>query len=297
MPADASARPDSAYGPNPPRRTLGDASLGDHDALGDFCRRLSGQSATMVRTAAEDAAEGTCELSDALGLSIGTTNLVAARPGGPPVSRRSVLTLWGNRPAGGRRPVAEPRTHQPQPDRSRAWCCAASSSGSATRFRSSPPTDPPHRGEDLLPPGAGSDGPRRRQRRAADDRRRRRARVLGSGRPSARLRGALRSKPDAVSRRRAAAASSPTPPPHWPPCRPIPACPTRGVVALCDFGGSGTSITPGRRRRQPAARSARPAFRGVLRRPDRPGSAQPRAGRHPRPPGTTTRPAPRRSGR
>lgn len=38
-------------------------------------------------------------MSDALGLSIGTTNLVAARRGRPPVSRRSVLTLWDNRPA------------------------------------------------------------------------------------------------------------------------------------------------------------------------------------------------------
>ena len=37
-------------------------------------------------------------MSDALGLSIGTTNLVAARPGLQPVSRRSVLTLWGDRP-------------------------------------------------------------------------------------------------------------------------------------------------------------------------------------------------------
>lgn len=35
----------------------------------------------------------------ALGLSIGTTNLVATRSGQPPVTRRSVLTLWANRPA------------------------------------------------------------------------------------------------------------------------------------------------------------------------------------------------------
>ncbi|WP_460009916.1 hypothetical protein, partial [Mycobacterium avium] len=31
---------------------------------------------------------------DPLGLSIGTTNLVAARNGSPPVSRRCVLTLY-----------------------------------------------------------------------------------------------------------------------------------------------------------------------------------------------------------
>ncbi|MGI9125717.1 MAG: Hsp70 family protein, partial [Mycobacterium sp.] len=37
-------------------------------------------------------------MSDLLGLSIGTTNLVAACPGRQPVTRRSVLTLWDNRP-------------------------------------------------------------------------------------------------------------------------------------------------------------------------------------------------------
>ena len=35
----------------------------------------------------------------ALGVAIGTTNLVATRSGQPPISRRSVLTLWDNRPA------------------------------------------------------------------------------------------------------------------------------------------------------------------------------------------------------
>ena len=34
-------------------------------------------------------------MSDPLGLSIGTTNLVAARVGNPPVTRRSMLTLAG----------------------------------------------------------------------------------------------------------------------------------------------------------------------------------------------------------
>ncbi|CAN5135582.1 hypothetical protein BH09ACT8_BH09ACT8_07740 [soil metagenome] len=38
-------------------------------------------------------------VTDPLGLSIGTTNLVAARVGYPPVTRRSVLTLYGHRPA------------------------------------------------------------------------------------------------------------------------------------------------------------------------------------------------------
>ena len=38
-------------------------------------------------------------VTDPLGLSIGTTNLVAARVGYPPVTRRSVLTLYRHRPA------------------------------------------------------------------------------------------------------------------------------------------------------------------------------------------------------
>src|SRR6202165_4551123 len=38
-----------------------------------------------------------CEMSDSLGLSIGMTNLVAARVGRPPVMRRSVLTLFSGR--------------------------------------------------------------------------------------------------------------------------------------------------------------------------------------------------------
>ena len=36
-------------------------------------------------------------MTDPFGLSIGTTNLVAARVGAPPVTRRSVLTLYGHR--------------------------------------------------------------------------------------------------------------------------------------------------------------------------------------------------------
>jgi len=39
-----------------------------------------------------------CSVSDPVGLSIGTTNLVAARAGTQPVTRRSVLTLYGYRP-------------------------------------------------------------------------------------------------------------------------------------------------------------------------------------------------------
>ncbi|MGC1735939.1 hypothetical protein, partial [Mycobacterium sp.] len=34
---------------------------------------------------------------DPLGLSIGTTNLVAVRSGNPPVSRRAILTIFPDR--------------------------------------------------------------------------------------------------------------------------------------------------------------------------------------------------------
>src|SRR6195952_1378461 len=39
-----------------------------------------------------------CLMSDSLGLSIGMTNLVAARTGRAPLTRRSVLTLFEHRP-------------------------------------------------------------------------------------------------------------------------------------------------------------------------------------------------------
>ncbi len=44
-----------------------------------------------------------------MGLSIGTTNLVAARVGAPPVSRRSILTLYGQRPPEVGLPSENPR--------------------------------------------------------------------------------------------------------------------------------------------------------------------------------------------
>ena len=39
-----------------------------------------------------------CSVADPVGLSIGTTNLVAARVGTQPVTRRSALTLYDQRP-------------------------------------------------------------------------------------------------------------------------------------------------------------------------------------------------------
>ena len=53
-------------------------------------------------------------MTDPVGLSIGTTNLVAARVGTQPVTRRSVLTLYDHRATGSGSAVGEP-----QPDRVR----------------------------------------------------------------------------------------------------------------------------------------------------------------------------------
>ncbi|MGH9058858.1 MAG: Hsp70 family protein, partial [Acidimicrobiales bacterium] len=52
-------------------------------------------------------------MSDSLGLSIGTTNLVAARVGGAPVTHRSVLTLFGHRAAEAGVPDDNPNLDEP----------------------------------------------------------------------------------------------------------------------------------------------------------------------------------------
>ena len=52
-------------------------------------------------------------MSDSLGLSIGMTNLVAARIGRPPVMRRSVLTLFDDRSPEVGIPSENPNLHQP----------------------------------------------------------------------------------------------------------------------------------------------------------------------------------------
>lgn len=52
-------------------------------------------------------------MSDSLGLSIGVANLVAARAGGNPVPRSSVLTLFGRRPAEVGLPEENPNLNEP----------------------------------------------------------------------------------------------------------------------------------------------------------------------------------------
>ena len=52
-------------------------------------------------------------MSDSLGLSIGVTNLVAARIGRAPVMRRSVLTLFNDRAPEVGVPGENPNLNQP----------------------------------------------------------------------------------------------------------------------------------------------------------------------------------------
>src|SRR5262245_64803360 len=51
-------------------------------------------------------------MTDCLGLSIGTTNLVAAPTGGAPILRRAVLTLYPHRPAEVGLPSENPRLNE-----------------------------------------------------------------------------------------------------------------------------------------------------------------------------------------
>ena len=55
-------------------------------------------------------------MSDSLGLSVGTTNLVATAAGRSTVIRRSVLTVYPDRPAEVGVPGENPNLDVPQPD-------------------------------------------------------------------------------------------------------------------------------------------------------------------------------------
>ena len=153
-------------------------------------------------------------MSDPLGLSIGTTNLVAARVGNQPVIRRSVLTLADGTLSG--------------PD---------SSSGSATRCRWSHPDGSTASGRPAVGRRVGADG----RRRAADSRRpRSRSRCPPTG-GMATLRSpahrTARTRPGSTARARLVsdAVASLTA------LQTNPGLPAQGVVALLDFGGGGTS--------------------------------------------------------
>jgi Hsp70 protein len=175
-------------------------------------------------------------MSDSLGLSIGSTNLVAARLGRPPVMRRSILTLFEDRAPEVGVP-SEFSAFSENPTRGGMVL-----SGFVERVGDPVPLvaadGSPHRGEQVLVEALDA-----------------MARTVGGGTPIAiavpghwgpatvgALRGALRAAPGL--------APDGVPPALLPDStaalaalQAAPGLPSNGVVVLCDFGGSGTSIT------------------------------------------------------
>lgn len=171
-------------------------------------------------------------MSDSLGLSIGSTNLVTARIGRPPVMRRSILTVFDDRAPEVGVPGENPNLNQP----------GMVLSGFVERVGDPVPLvaadGSPHRGERVLVEALDA-----------------MARTVGGGAPVViavpahwgpatvdALRGALRAAPTltpdgappALVADSAAALAA---------LQAAPGLPSDGVVVLCDFGGSGTSIS------------------------------------------------------
>ncbi len=171
-------------------------------------------------------------MSSALGLSIGVANLVAARAGGVPVSRRSVLTLFDHRPS-------EVGLPDQNPNLSEAGLVIR---GFVERVGDRAPL-------------VAADGARYLGAALTVEALEAMARTVGYGTPigiavpaywsdgqTAALRSEFRDQPNLapkgarpllVSDARAAAAA----------LYGKPGFPTNGVVALCDFGAAGASVT------------------------------------------------------
>jgi cell division ATPase FtsA len=171
-------------------------------------------------------------MSDSLGLSIGMTNLVAARIGRAPVMRRSVLTLFNDRASEVGVPSENPNPNQP----------GLVLSGFVERVGDPVPLvaadGSPHRGERVLVEALEA-----------------MARTVGGGAPIAiavpahwgpttvgALRGALRAKPS-LAPNGVPAALIPDSVAALAALQTAPGLPSSGVVTLVDLGGSGTSIT------------------------------------------------------
>src|SRR5215207_10262437 len=171
-------------------------------------------------------------MSDSLGLSIGMTNLVAARIGRPPVMRRSVLTLFNDRAPEVGVPDENPNLNQP----------GMVLTGFVERVGDPVPLvaadGSPHRGELVLVEALDA-----------------MARTVGGGAPIAiavpahwgpatvgALRGALRTKPS-LAPNGVPAALIPDSVAALAALQAAPGLPANGVIALVDLGGSGTSIT------------------------------------------------------
>jgi hypothetical protein len=172
-------------------------------------------------------------MTDSLGLSVGMTNLVAARIGRPPVMRRSILTLFDDRAP----EVGVPSEFSPSPNQPGLVL-----SGFVDRVGDPVPLvaadGSPHSGERVLVEALDA-----------------MARTVGGGAPIAiavpahwgpatvgALRGALRAKPS-LAPDGVPAALIPDSVAALSALQAAPGLPSNGVVVLCDFGGSGTSVT------------------------------------------------------
>ena len=170
-------------------------------------------------------------MTDPLGLSIGATNLVAARVGRPPVMRRAVLTLFSDRAPEVGVPAENPALNQP----------GVVLSGFVERV-----------GDPV--PLVAEDGSSHRAERVLVEALDAMANTVGGGQPVAvavpahwgpavigALRGALRDKPN-LSPGGVPAALVPDSVAALTALRAAPGLPA-GIIALVDLGGSGTSIT------------------------------------------------------
>jgi Hsp70 protein len=171
-------------------------------------------------------------MTDSLGLSIGMTNLVAARVGSPPVMRRSVLTLLHDRAPEVGIPSENPNLDQP----------GLVLSGFVDRV-----------GDPV--PLVAADGSAHRSEQVLVEALDAMARTVGGGSPVVvavpahwgpatvgALRGALRGRPS-LAPGGVPATLVPDSLAALTALQTAPGLPARGVIALCDFGGSGTSIT------------------------------------------------------
>ena len=174
-------------------------------------------------------------MADGVGLSVGATNLTAVAVGRAAVTRSAVVTLFPNRPLEVGVPSENPRLNSDE--RGLVITDFVDRVGDPVGIVASDGTT--HRGEVLLAEalramlyevtnGRGSRGPGRGDLPGA----------LASGHGGRAARCAVRrcpSSPGAALVSDATAAVTAL--------RDDPGLPTSGVIALCDFGGSGTSIT------------------------------------------------------
>ena len=174
-------------------------------------------------------------MSDALGLSIGMTNLVAARPDNPPVIRRAVLTLFAHRPPEVGVPAENPNLGEP----------GLVLTGFVERV-----------GDPV--PLVAADGSTHRADRVLVEALDAMAYAVGNGTQPSNVSIAVPAHwgPAVLGALRAVLRTKPNLSPNGIPAPLVsdataaltalqssPGLPARGVVALLDFGGSGTSIT------------------------------------------------------